>query len=278
MTQVSIITPNFNHAELLPRLFHAISNQICTDLEWVIIDDCSTDNSLQVIDDLMKIDPRISLIQNDVNKGTVISCCIGLEACVGEYVYFCAADDVILPDFIATIIAPFIQFPEVQITTSIPIWTDNATQQFKIVDSVLWGGESGFFSPEDFAARLSGGFVAGHATAYRNTPEFQEAYRYILSVDVRWYFDWLLNLHLAFRTGIFYVSEFNAIMVNSSETFSAKGKNNVAEQTQVFSNLLTYLLAEDQEDFLPFWIKSSALSHFGKDEALLALVFNEKKY
>ena len=278
MTAVSIVTPHFNHSECLLRLFGAVSNQTFSDFEWVIIDDCSTDNSRQVLDELVTIDPRIRLIQNEVNKGPVTSGLTGLEACVGEYVYFVAADDLILPEYIDTMIRPFIDHPEVQMTTSIPMWTDEDAQRTKIVESVFWGNESRFFSPKDFSASLSGGFIAGHATMYRNTPQFRELFRYLLSIDVAWYFDWLLNLHLAFKSGVFFVNEFNALMVNSDETFSSKGKKDVEAQIQVFRNLLDYLLAPEQEDSLQYWIESSAMSHFGMDEALLVAVYKEKKY
>lgn len=278
MTAVSIVTANFNHSACLPRLFAAVSNQIFSDFEWVIVDDCSTDNSRQIVDELVTIDPRIRLIQNEVNKGTVISMLIGLEACVGDYVYFIAADDLILPEFIESMVGPFVDHPEIQMTTSIPMWTNEDAQRIKIVESVFWGNESRFFSREDFSASLSGGFIAGHATMYRNTPQFRQIFRYVLSIDVAWYFDWLLNLHLAFKSGVFFVNEFNAIMVNSSESFSAKGKKDVGAQIKVFRNLLDYLLAPEQEDSLQYWIESSAMSHFAVDEALLAVVYKEKKY
>ena len=90
---VSIILPNRNYADFIPDAIASIKAQTLTDWECIIIDDASTDNSVEVINGLIADDKRFELIINPVSKG--VSACrnLGLNAAKGEYISFLDSDD-----------------------------------------------------------------------------------------------------------------------------------------------------------------------------------------
>ena len=49
MKTIGIITPTYNRAKLLPRLYQSLCKQTCFDFSWYIVDDGSTDNTLEVV-------------------------------------------------------------------------------------------------------------------------------------------------------------------------------------------------------------------------------------
>jgi glycosyltransferase involved in cell wall biosynthesis len=69
MPKVTVITPNFNHARYLSRRIDSILSQTFQDIELIILDDASTDNSREVIESYAK-DPRVKTIFNAENSGS----------------------------------------------------------------------------------------------------------------------------------------------------------------------------------------------------------------
>ena len=98
--KVSIISSVFNKEKYLPAFISSIINQKLVDIELIIIDDCSEDNSIKVIEKYRKYDPRISLIKNKKNKGTFISRNIGGLKARGEFLIFPDSDDILSRDIL----------------------------------------------------------------------------------------------------------------------------------------------------------------------------------
>ncbi len=96
---ISVIIPNYNHAQYLPECLEAIFRQSCKPLEIIIIDDASTDSSVRFIQEIQKTHPEINLIRNQKNIGPAESLNRALQIAKGDLLAFCAADDFILPGF-----------------------------------------------------------------------------------------------------------------------------------------------------------------------------------
>jgi glycosyltransferase involved in cell wall biosynthesis len=94
MPQVSVIMPCFNHARFLEESANGILGQSLKDLELIIVDDCSSDNSWEVIQRLAARDGRVKCIRHDSNRGASKSRNDGMRAAQGEFVGFCDADDI----------------------------------------------------------------------------------------------------------------------------------------------------------------------------------------
>ena len=96
--KVSFIATVFNKENYLIPLILSIQHQNLRDFEIIFIDDYSTDDSVNLINNFIKIDTRIKLIKNKGNKGTLYSRCSGAIYSQGEYIIFIDSDDLILKD------------------------------------------------------------------------------------------------------------------------------------------------------------------------------------
>ena len=91
---VSVIIPTYNSAKFLKRSIESVLQQTYTKLELIIVDDCSTDNSYEVIKYFIKIDKRIRYFKTTKNSGAAsVPKNIGLSKARGKYVAFLDADD-----------------------------------------------------------------------------------------------------------------------------------------------------------------------------------------
>lgn len=90
---ISIIMPNYNNEAFLEKSIGSLLKQTLANIEVVVVDDASTDNSLQVLERLAQNDRRIRIIRHETNKGTHMARATGVEAAAGEYVMFLDPDD-----------------------------------------------------------------------------------------------------------------------------------------------------------------------------------------
>lgn len=96
---LSVILPNFNHGHLIGTALDSLGRQERRADEVIVVDDASTDHSLEVIESYRQHLPNLVLLRNETNRGAIQSLQAGLEAATGDFVYFAAADDWVLPGF-----------------------------------------------------------------------------------------------------------------------------------------------------------------------------------
>ncbi|HIB49060.1 MAG TPA: glycosyltransferase family 2 protein [Flavobacteriaceae bacterium] len=98
---VSIIVPNYNHAPFLKERLHSIFNQTHQDIEVILLDDASTDDSVQILEPY-KNHPKVShFIVNDSNTGSpFLQWKKGLELAVGQFLWIAESDDSCELDFL----------------------------------------------------------------------------------------------------------------------------------------------------------------------------------
>lgn len=90
---VSIIIPVYNASHFLEETINSIQEQTYSNWEAIFIDDCSSDNSYDIIKQYQKNDKRIKVIKNKINNGVAISRNNGIDYAKGEYLCFLDADD-----------------------------------------------------------------------------------------------------------------------------------------------------------------------------------------
>lgn len=93
MPQLSIVIPAFNNSRYLPDCVHSVTHQHFRDVEVIIVDDCSTDDTYEVTSQLEHEDSRVRLIQHDKNSGTLASRKTGVLASQGQFVMLMDQDD-----------------------------------------------------------------------------------------------------------------------------------------------------------------------------------------
>lgn len=94
---VSIITPVFNASNFLPRLFECVKNQLDVTVEHILVDDCSSGNSLQVMRDLAAGSATIKIIAMPKYRGPAVARNLAIQNARGKYLAFLDADDYWLP-------------------------------------------------------------------------------------------------------------------------------------------------------------------------------------
>ena len=97
MPKISIIIPVFNIEGYVRRCLDSALRQTLEDIEVIVVDDCSTDGSISIIEEYAAKDNRMIVLRHDSNHGTFWARETGLEIASGEYVMFVDGDDEILP-------------------------------------------------------------------------------------------------------------------------------------------------------------------------------------
>ena len=116
MPKFSVIIPCFNHASFVGESIEAVLSQSINDLELIVIDDCSRDDSKSVIQRYVSSNCRVHAIYHERNLGISRSRDDAIRIAQGEYLAFCDADDVWLPMKLARQLELLEKYPEHDVT------------------------------------------------------------------------------------------------------------------------------------------------------------------
>ena len=95
---VSVIMPTYNCGRFITETIASIQAQTYTNWEIEIVDDCSKDDTKQVVEALMEKDPRIHYHCLECNSGAAVARTEAMKLARGEYMAFCDSDDLWMPD------------------------------------------------------------------------------------------------------------------------------------------------------------------------------------
>ncbi|MCR4850219.1 MAG: glycosyltransferase [Lachnospiraceae bacterium] len=96
--KISVIMPMYNATKTVLYSVDSIVAQTYTDFEVLIVDDCSTDESVRICEEHYKDEPRVKVIRQEKNAGPAAARNRGMELAQGEYITFLDSDDGMLPD------------------------------------------------------------------------------------------------------------------------------------------------------------------------------------
>lgn len=174
---VSVIIPNYNHAQYLKQRIDSVLNQTYQNFELIILDDCSTDNSMDIIN-YYKDNPHVShIILNDNNSGSpFLQWSKGIEMAKGELIWIAESDDFALPDFLETLVTELINNPKAVLAFSHSYFIDTNSN---VIDRDLHSNSGDSIIKHNghhFAIRTmtkrnyiyNASMVVFHRTAYNN--------------------------------------------------------------------------------------------------------------
>ncbi|MBE7629133.1 glycosyltransferase family 2 protein [Tenacibaculum piscium] len=97
--KVSIITPSYNSSTFIKQTIESVLNQTYENWEMIIVDDMSTDNSVEIIESYIEKSPKdkIRLIQNKTNSGPALTRNEAIKNAKGRYIAFLDSDDLWIP-------------------------------------------------------------------------------------------------------------------------------------------------------------------------------------
>lgn len=111
--KVSIIIPSFNRQDLIKETLDSVINQTFQNWECIIVDDGSTDQTVEVLREYQRRDPRFKVIVRDRNpKGAAACRNIGVDNAEGDFIIFMDSDDLFIPECIEYRIKTIARHPE----------------------------------------------------------------------------------------------------------------------------------------------------------------------
>ncbi|MCH5307587.1 MAG: glycosyltransferase family 2 protein [Prevotella sp.] len=111
--KVSVIVPNYNHAPYLKERIDSILSQTYQDFELILLDDCSTDNSREVLEHYRGNRHVSHIVINEANTcNTFLQWDKGIMLAKGEYIWVAESDDVAMPGFLKTLVGVLEQYPQ----------------------------------------------------------------------------------------------------------------------------------------------------------------------
>lgn len=199
---VSVIVPNYNHAAFLRERLDSVLNQTFGNYEIIILDDCSTDQSGEVIASYSGNDRVSHVVVNNQNSGsTFAQWCRGLQLARGRYVWIAESDDVAKPEFLQTLVDELEGNPEAVLAYS---QSDIIDADGQIIDGADWdriksGADVDFFEPQDMVRRnllCNNGIYNASMAVFRRdaAPEITDEL-----MQMRYCGDWLFWFKLACR-------------------------------------------------------------------------------
>ena len=95
---VTIVTPVYNSGKFIAYTINSVLSQTYKNWEHILVDDCSTDNSLEIIKSFASSDSRFKIFHLDVNSGSGVARNLAIENASGKYIAFLDSDDIWIPE------------------------------------------------------------------------------------------------------------------------------------------------------------------------------------
>jgi len=118
--RVSVVIPCYDYGRYLPEAVASALDQPGVDVDVLIVDDRSTDDSAAIAQRLAAADPRVDVLLHETNRGHIRTYNDGLAAVTGEYVVLLSADDVLTHDSLGRSVALMEAHPEVGLVYGAP--------------------------------------------------------------------------------------------------------------------------------------------------------------
>lgn len=134
MSTVSVIVPNYNHAPYLRQRIESVLSQTFQDFELILLDDCSTDGSCEIMENYRN-DPHVRhIVFNDANGGSAFrQWKKGVDLAEGEWIWIAESDDWAEHVFLEEMLRSVGQDPQCVLASSVPCYV--------FPDGKTWHGE-----------------------------------------------------------------------------------------------------------------------------------------
>lgn len=252
---LSVILPNYNHSMFLEKTLDDMLAQSFQPKEIIVVDDGSTDNSVEIIEKIIEENSIVGLLQNKVNKGIFYSTNRALERCSGDYLYFAGADDLIYAGFFERSILLLSRFPDAGLCSSICESVEPNGVRIKPVTKDI-SLEECYIAPSECIKILHrrDSWMGGSTTIYR-----REAYFAVggFNSELGPYCDTFLQKVVALKYGVCFIPDCMGGQRLYESSYSARDRSNVESYIKLCSKASDLMLREYKElftvDFVNAW-------------------------
>lgn len=263
--------PNYNYANFVGEAIEGILHQSLQPDEVIIIDDCSTDNSYDVISRYRNI-KNFNIMRHEKNMGMLHSVNELIDLANGEYFVSVGSDDYWLSHYLESSMGQLKKHPQAGLCCSNPrfLFSESGTSADHFFQ---WSEQPRYFPPDDFASLIENGwYPEGHTCVYHKVA-LVEAGKY--RAELGHHGDCFYNLVIGFRHGICYVPDVMSVRRMHSNAFTATTQKDT--DNQIIANYLDLLTSEQYSDIYHYFVKSSATSVFFKDN-IAKVLLSDKRY
>jgi len=250
---------NYNHAHYIGNALEAILSQSYRPIEVIIIDDASTDNSVEIIQKFVKQDSIVHLFRNERNAGSVENGKKLLQIAKGEYIYAAAADDYVLPGFFEKSMSLLERYPQAGLcSTDCFLLIENTGEMTE--GKIPRFNEQRYVSPSEFVKYMRMHFhpPIAFGSVIMKRAALIEAGGSI--PELKWSSDLFVVLVIAFRYGICYIPEPLMIFRIREDSFSS-GYGRWPEQRRVMLNMIKLLETPPYRDVRSCFRQTSHFSY-----------------
>lgn len=243
---VSVVLTNRNHANYLARALDSILGQTWKRLELIVVDDASSDGSLDLVRRYQERDRRVQLVPLNSHQGIQRAVQAGLARANGEFVYTAASDDSVEATFVERCVEELDRFPSAGLCFSDPseyYYDAERTIHFRLYLSE----KPVFFDALALAKLFSKNYfhISPNTGIYR-LAAFRAAGGYIEELD--WLADWFLTTVVALRHGAVYLPELLTNVAIRKDSYSATALQDWQRRRAAFEQLLIRLSLPGNED------------------------------
>lgn len=96
--KVSVITPSWNSEKYIKRTIESVQKQTYSNWEMIIVDDCSSDKTVEIVEGIAKKDKRIRVLRQSTNSGAGAARTRAMQNATGRFIAYLDADDIWKPD------------------------------------------------------------------------------------------------------------------------------------------------------------------------------------
>ncbi|MBT3638382.1 MAG: glycosyltransferase family 2 protein [Opitutae bacterium] len=201
---LSVVIPNHNHSSFLREAVESCLNQTRKADEIILIDDRSTDDSWEIMEDFARRFPPVRIFRNEENEGVVHCMNKGTEKATGDCILFRAADDHLVPDAMFSAKEAFANQPDATIAFGETIFFErdpcNGTKETLALSST-----TKFFPRNDLLQEWVPDFNLPSSACFVRKSA-------VLSVggfkdEAKWHSDWLCFTTIALRDGLTFIPQ-----------------------------------------------------------------------
>jgi succinoglycan biosynthesis protein ExoO len=161
---VSVVMANFNGGAYLADAVRSVQSQTLSDLEIIVSDDFSSDNSVDIVRALQAADPRIRLLQSERNAGPAAARNQAIAAAAGEWIAIMDSDDIMHPERLEKLLAAASADGADLVADDIELFSDDARPSHRLLRG-RWGRRPFWVDIAEYV-RLNALYSAGPALGY----------------------------------------------------------------------------------------------------------------